>query len=232
MKLILCGDSFPAGQIKDPSIPKEEYETISFGFHLFNCIGEFKEYHNVSRPGAGNESILHQIYKYIRDNDATDCFFLISWSGITRNCLYDKNQDEYRNAAGFDPRLGITQEQRIDFQFRMDHLILSAIKLLETYNLNYIMTSSFNNILLEGGMITKEFVKNNRINWISPERPNNSLFDIITYEWHNNKHVDSMTNHTEYQDNRNALLADCLHPSRLGHKKIAKIIFPEIIDKL
>ena len=109
---------------------------------------------------------------------------MIFWSGITRECLYDSKFDMYRNSGFYNHAL---PPNTINYQFMSDYLILSAIKLLEINNIKYAMSTSFNNILYEGGMLTPEYVKKYNIKWIEPDRPNNTLFDIITTQWNNPK---------------------------------------------
>lgn len=226
MKLIVFGDSFPAGQIKDPPNPRDSWETTSFGYHLFQKSKIFTEYENFANPGDGNECIVYQIHKYIQNNNDLDkCFFLICWTGVTRDSLYDIKKDRYSNCHAVINK-PIYPKNTIDYIFRTDHLILSVLQILNWYNIKYVMTSSFNNILQDSNFFTVDNIKKHDINWIWPDRPNNSLFDIITNDWRRTVKRENQINHIT--NRKNSKIANCMHPTTYGHEYIANTILEEV----
>jgi len=226
MKLLIFGDSFPAGYIKDPTYSKNNWKTTSFGYHLFKKSKIFTEYENFAYPGDGNECIVYQIYKYIQNNNDLDkCFFLICWTGVTRDSLYDIKHDRYSNCNSVINKL-VYPENTIDYIFRTDHLIFSVLHILNWYNIKYTMTSSFNNILRDSNFFTVDNIKKHNINWICPDRTNNSLFDIITNDWQSDVKIENQITHIT--NRKNSKIASCMHPTLYGHECIANTILDEV----
>lgn len=228
MKLVAFGDSFVCGEIKH--LHKKDfrdYYQYSFVKHLTLEENSFSEYENFGIPGLPNESILYELYKYINRNDLKEKFIFISWTGFSRVGLYSLKHDKYFSFSHpifKDVNTNTDVRNYMNLDFQNEHIILSAIKMLDTVGAKYAMTSSFNNPLRD----TKLLKRHSNI-WISPDKPNNSLFDIVTKNYDKSDYIDSMFNHTQYKlENNNELLAPCLHPSELGHKVIASVLNKEM----
>lgn len=225
MKLIVFGDSFVEGLLKHPtrSTIAEGHE-ISFVARLGEMLG--CEVENRSMAGNGNDGIAYDVYKWLRDTDIDpDVFVMVVWSTLNRTLAYNPKFDrmdyENRDDALSHPN---------DIHFKNEIEMAGIHELLKSKNINHLMTQSFFNHLSVDypHVITKNETRSHFIEW---SQTHNTLFDIIDDKWLSSEGWTPMRNHTE-TDIRSQYIAECQHPTPLGHIKIAETLLPYIERKI
>jgi len=218
MKLIGLGDSFPYGLIKSTPSSDEECHNRSFIRHLSELDNKFTSYDIHALRGAGNEAILYQLYNLIKNDNYRDSFVFMCWSGMCRDSAWKADQDLYHNPGKIS--------YPVNHVFRTESCIIAACSILEKYNIPHCMVSSFGDHLEYNEILTRDTVQRYTPSWLNYNHYNNSLFDMIKMNYLSPEPDNTIMyysyEHSSHDPNKtNQYIADCLHPSELGHKLIA-----------
>ena len=223
MKLIVFGDSFVEGLLKNPtrSTPEEGHK-ISFAARLGEMLG--REVVNLSMTGSSNDGVAYNVYKWLRDRTDTDeeVFVLVVWSSLYRIMTYNKSLDrmDYANDNA------ITRE----FYFTNEMFIAATHALLKSKNINHLMTQSFlNHLGFKYPHVTSQ--QDTMPFYIEWGALHNTLYDIIDNKWLATDAWVPIQNHHD-TIHTSDLIAECQHPTPLGHIKIAETLLPYIERKI
>ena len=238
MKLVAFGDSFTHGLIKVPyrTNYKESHE-LSFVRHISDASDHITSYENHAHPGISNGVIAWTVYKYVVENDVSDCIFFIGWTTGTRAHRWDNDLSSYVNSnfaqKGFTRGWPLKNDSCEAFE--NETLILGINGLLEKLNVPYVMIQAFDDIksmpMRHTGSVnqTKSMLSDLHLpNWIEHPKKNNMLVDIMHGHWLDK---DDYANKNLYHDRyaiKNQYIAGCGHPSHEGHKLIAETLLPYI----
>jgi hypothetical protein len=221
MKLIAFGDSFVEGLIKEPTENSiEDRANINFVTQLVSLDNSFTSFENYGERGSSNVRIAHRVWKRLQ-KDTSKCFFLVCWSSPYRYGTYEKNVDDYRSVDLRKEKVTNKHET-----FETDIFISSIKSLLDYYQVPYLQTNSFAPI---DNKLPTEFYTS--ANYLCAEHKRNTLFDIIANRFLKNENLDEKEyyqNHDFFDVPRSNLIADCKHPTAIGHKEIAKTLNPYI----
>ena len=235
MQLVTFGASYQFGN--SPS--DDQLQTVhahhqrSYVHHLVESMDCFDAYDNRSHAGAGCETVLWLLNEWIESMDPrTPAFVLLEWPPELRYDHYDINNSTYDGAP---------TRVRVHHRWRAEHIILSAIKLLQDQHIPYCMTASVTNYQQGGHMITstgRRTVKGAwrpitaNTNWLMSDRANSTLFDVLTGT------VDDDALHThvadqDYFEQQHQLnphmITPCYHPTNEGHRVIAERLRPYVL---
>jgi hypothetical protein len=98
MKLVVFGDSHPAGSEIDQQYSLQCYEK-SFAQKIARQLSLSCE--NYSIAGASNSYIATECYKYL-DKTYSDLFVLISWGAANRATVYDHDTEDFLHINEYD----------------------------------------------------------------------------------------------------------------------------------
>jgi hypothetical protein len=102
----------------------------------------FDEYENLGSAGGGNRYIFNQLFDYIQDNDITDTFFYIQWSGIPRRDWMGVGNTHWNTLGTFNPDDGIDDTTQLNlFQFSTEfrNYLYTTKTFLDLKGIPYIM---------------------------------------------------------------------------------------------
>lgn len=102
----------------------------------------FDEYENLGSAGGGNRYIFNQLFDYIQDNDISDTFFYIQWSGIPRRDWMGVGNEYWNTLGTFNPDDGIddnTQLNLLQFSTEFRNYLYTTKELLNSKKIPYIM---------------------------------------------------------------------------------------------
>ena len=102
----------------------------------------FDEYENLGSAGAGNRYIFNTLFDYIQDNDITDTFFYIQWSGIPRRDWMGVGSTHWNTLGTFNPDDGIddnTQLNLLQFSTEFRNYLYTTKELLNSKKIPYVM---------------------------------------------------------------------------------------------
>lgn len=102
----------------------------------------FDEYQNLGSAGGGNRYIFNTLFDYIQDNDITDTFFYIQWSGIPRRDWMGVSNDYWNTLGTFNPDDGIddnTQLNLLQFSTEFRNYLYTTKTFLDLKGIPYIM---------------------------------------------------------------------------------------------
>jgi len=221
MKLVVFGDSFPYGCIKEPyRIPREESMKINFATQLTKLDNNFTSVKNYGRPGAGNSTIFDKVLNCI-DYYNKDVFYLVCWSAPSRQAYYDLMREKYVD-------LGIKKlplYQQIDQDLEFAKFIGFCSSILKYHNIPFAQISSFSPLPVNN-IFPTDYYEN--CNVIEAQYPlTNTLFDIIAGHFCTDYNVkDPELNHDKFDVKPSKLISGCLHPTEIGHEKIAEVLNP------
>ena len=233
MQLVTFGASYCFGHDhRVPAVDEVIYHSRSYVHHLVDSMDLFDAYLNLSHAGAGCETVLWLLNQWIESMDArTPVFVLLEWPPEVRHDHYDFNNNTYDGAP---------TRVHVHHRWRAEHIILSAIKLLQDQHIRYCMTASVTNYQQGGHMITSTGRRTAQgtwrpitanTNWLMSDCVNSTLFDILTGT------VDDHTLHThtvdqDYFERQHQLnphmITPCYHPTDEGHRVIAERLKPYI----
>ena len=233
MQLVVFGTSLSYGHDhRDPPVDQATFNHRSWVRHVTESMDQFDSVDNRSNSGAGCETILWDLDQWIQSYDArTPAFVIIEWAPEVRHDYYDWDKECY---SGGPTRV------HVNHRWRAEHIILSAIKLMQDHHIPYCMTSSITNYMQDGHMITRTGSRNQHdtwtpitqgINWLMSDHMNCTLYDILTGS------VDQQTHHThkleqEYFERMHRahphMITPCSHPTDEGHRVIAERLKPYI----
>jgi len=201
-KLWTFGDSWVHGTKK---IARNE----TFTYHIANSLK--LENYNFGKNGASNSSIK-DIFDTAKYNFSKNDLILIVWTTPHR----DESFEMYNKYFKFKSIIPL---------FKFPTLIQEVVDYLDKEKFNYKMTQCFNPIF---GYDYKLMKKVDGFNFIEWGKPNNTLIDIISYNWlKENQDNIFMNDKIEFsmgiEDN---FVQNCKHPSPKGHKLIAKTLLP------
>ena len=269
MKLAVFGDSFVQGFYEgrnDRGAVVEKYNKFNLCHYLGEELGIHVS--NEGLRSSSNQCISNTFIRWVSSymGDSSEWMVLFVWSECGRDTDinpkyrdYKDNKDLYELKdyilGHIDPRgnADVWQNPAIK-RMQFEQSIHSCRMLCEDYGIPYLMTSSitneyFMNMLLNGdrqtlnGNLKVDKLKfqfgRAKENWIEPHKPNNTMLDIITDNWLNDKKKDNVSEIKSVRrnlDSRMGLykntLTRCLHPTKEGHKLIAKTLAPYIKKKL
>ena len=213
MKLVVFGDSFVEGLIKEPVLNSTEERTnISFVNQLTYLDNPFTASKNMGRRGASNRLIANRVWKEVQLIENTkNVFYLVCWSGPWRGFDVKETDKKHKPYLDFP-----------NFHFETDMVILFIKSLLESLNIPFLQTNSF--APLENKLPIDIYKS---ANYLFAEYKRNTLFDIIADRFLKEESLNSKDyykNHNNFDIPKSNLVADCKHPSPLGHKKIAETL--------
>jgi len=102
----------------------------------------FDEYENLGSAGGGNRYIFNQLFDYIQDNDITDTFFYIQWTGIPRRDWMGVGNTHWNTLGTFNPDDGIddnTQLNLLQFSTEFRNYLYTTKTFLDLKGIPYIM---------------------------------------------------------------------------------------------
>ena len=209
MKLVVFGDSFVEGLIKEPVVNSvEERKKISFVNQLTHLDNPFSDSKNMGVRGANNRLIAHTIWKEVQQGNLKNVFYLVCWSSPYRGFGIPSKFAPYSNYP--------------DVNFETDVLILSVKSLLESLNIPFLQTNSFAPL---DNKLPIDIYKS--ANYLAAEYKRNTLFDIIADRFLKDEGLNKKEyyqNHDIFDAPKSDFIAECKHPSSLGHKKIAETL--------
>jgi len=224
MKLVVFGDSFPNGLIKYPTRnSKEVREKINFGTQLIQLENTFTEVCNYAMSGCNNAMIFDTILQCLKQH-TDNVFFLVCWTSPTRRYFYDYGVERYDNI----PKKFYSMTNELNENLELAKFIGTCSSLLHYFDIPFAQTNSFYPLPIENPF-TVDYYK--KCNVIKAEYPiTNTLFDIMAETFCTDKNVRQNydDNHDKFNIDPNEYIAGCLHPTELGHKKIAQVLNPVI----
>ena len=119
MKLVVFGDSHPAGSEIDQQYSLQCYER-SFAQKLADQLNLPCE--NYSIAGASNDYIATECYKYLENNK--NLFVLISWGAANRATVYDHDREDFLHINEYDadaPYLSHKQKTMISSYYQYQY---------------------------------------------------------------------------------------------------------------
>ena len=102
----------------------------------------FDEYINLGKEGAGNRYIFNTLFDYIQDNDTTDTFFYIQWTGIPRRDWMGLGNNNWNCFGTFNPHDGIdddTQLNLLQFSTEFRNYLYTTKNFLNLKGISYVM---------------------------------------------------------------------------------------------
>jgi lysophospholipase L1-like esterase len=228
MKLVAFGDSFVEGLIKEPyENSRENRKEINFVSQLINLDNCFTEAENYGVRGSSNERIAYEAYKRLK-HSYSYCFFLVAWSGIERQEIYNIEKDKYEYQ-----KVKRWPEKNLKFQSEM--FMISLHQIFKYYKIPHAFVNAFQPLQNSNKIFDTEFFKS--INYVNPDFLRNTLFDIISNRYGKNIPIpaeEQYINHDYFKVEKSKYIADCLHPSKEGHRLIAKTLnlyLENLLDK-
>lgn len=104
----------------------------------------FDEYENLGRQGAGNRYIFNTLFDYITNNDITDTFFFIQWSGIPRRDWMGVGHTNWNTFGCFNTDDGIDNESELNllqFSTEFKNYLLTTINYFESNDIPHLMVN-------------------------------------------------------------------------------------------
>lgn len=262
-RLVIFGDSYLDGYRKDGN----EISNVNLGYFLSEQLGI--EVENHGRRGASNATIYNRFARWIMANQEklNEVAFLIVWSEMTRSPAIEhtttEDDERLRNIDDMDyitymPRGRVEKLMDEDKSWELKNLAYwrlntemstHALRVLcQDYNVPFIMTNSIDNdfIRSKDRLWVNQLIKTNYIHgklkehWIEPDKPNNTLIDIIADRWLNEEYDDDtylvkfkkisekLLSRSAAEIEEKPYVTDCLHPTEEGCKLIAKTLDPYI----
>jgi len=251
-KLVVFGDSYVEGQRKDPKLMITKYNPC---YYLEKELGV--EVINKGKFGSGNQTIANAVMRFCRQNDMRNIAIVVVWSDIMRHAELNRHMTSktamdfdaweyissgsvslegkaYKPAAYLNPAF-----HRMWFEQAMH----SVRAVCNDYDVPLLMTNSIdtNPFLNTVFWYQRErhidfCLAKAREQWIEGDKPNNSMFDIITDRWlkkdirdltFTKKHT-MIRNDYEKDKTKYPYLTDCFHPWDEGNELIAKTLAPYI----
>jgi len=214
-RLVVFGDSFIDGLIKDPDRnPPEEREQIRFTTHLSKLLN-IEIINEGFSGGMGLNGLTWKIWDWVNNNTLENTYILVFWSGPGRYHTYDPVNNRYKINHEEMSKYHIDFENEINIRAILN-LLKDKVPLLMSnsfFDFKYLsMSSSF-----------KDDVKDY---WIEPDAYNNTLMDIICKRFLDNNPIEKWWLEHSASEVNNEYIAPCKHPSALGHKLIANTLLP------
>jgi hypothetical protein len=253
-RLVVFGDSYVEGQRKDPHLMITKYNPCYYLAKELGC-----EVENKGKFGSCNQAIANEVFRFCMNRNTDNVAFLVVWSDVRRcstlNARMDKQKemsfDDWQYVSSmsdrdFDARKSIgLDDYRNPAMHRMsfEHAMHSVRMICQDYDIPLLMTNSIDTVPHQ----SKTFFKGRdrpirycmgRANgqWIEGDKPNNSLFDLITGRWLR-EDISDLTFVVKHSMIRNAYTKDkskfpyltkCFHPWDEGNELIAKTLAPYI----
>jgi hypothetical protein len=199
-------------------LTKEQSNQQSFIKKLEENISVFSSSINFAECGASNIQIASTLYREIKRLDTKDCFIFVGWTTFGRNAHWHNEFQQYRTYPENKHKDSIEK-----LFFDTESSILFVENLLSKLGIPYCMIQAFHDHADDDFLVGKRhFIKN----WINWNKPNNTLFDICAERYLSNEvYADSKIYHRD-RNFKNRFIAECRHPSREGHIKIAQTLQP------
>ena len=102
----------------------------------------FDEYENLGKEGAGNRYIFNTLFDYIQNNDISDTFFYIQWTGIPRRDWMGVGFDYWNCLGTFNPDDGLddlSELNLLQFSTEFRNYLYTTKELLNSKNIPYVM---------------------------------------------------------------------------------------------
>ena len=102
----------------------------------------FDEYENLGKEGAGNRYIFNTLFDYIQDNDISDTFFYIQWTGIPRRDWMGVGNEYWNTLGTFNTDDGIddlSELNLLQFSTEFRNYLYTTKNFLDLKNIPYIM---------------------------------------------------------------------------------------------
>jgi len=102
----------------------------------------FDEYENLGKEGAGNRYIFNQLFNYIQDNDISDTFFYIQWTGIPRRDWMGVGNEHWNTLGTFnedDELDDLSELNLLQFSTEFRNYLYTTKTHFDSFNIPYIM---------------------------------------------------------------------------------------------
>ena len=214
---------------------------------------------NKGKFGSSNQAIANEVMRYCYRNDMRNTALLVVWSDVRRNVevhrsindnpdvLFDFDRWQYITGGSLDresDRLH-KREFRNPAIHRMwfEQSVHSVRMICQDYKVPLLMTNSIDTNPLLNKVYWHKSDRHIKFQqgrmkeqWIEGDKPNNSLFDLITNRWLREDIPDltfhlkhSMIRyHYEKDKSKYPYLTKCFHPWDEGNELIAKTLAPYI----
>lgn len=206
----------------------------------------FDEYENLGSAGGGNRYIFNTLFNYIQDNDITDTFFYIQWSGIPRRDWMGVGNTYWNTLGTFNPDDGIddnTQLNLLQFSTEFRNYLYTTKELLNSKKIPYIMNHMLdtwfegnlgepgigtvpNHIYNEGIRLIKDSGHLDDIKKLSDTNFLKPCLEFFSIDNHNNK-----MGHLALGPSDNTCKDYHMHP-KLCLKYVREIVYPLLKDKI
>ena len=252
-KLVVFGDSYVEGQRKDPHLMITKYNPC---YYLEKELGT--EVINVGKFGSANQSIANEVFRYVEREDTTNVAFLVVWSDMKRVATLHPDMP-IEETMNFDrwqyvSSIGLNRRKELEPHFRemnnpvfqrmwFEHAMHGVRMICQDYNIPLLMTNSIDTSCFQDKVWYAKrdrpihySLGKAREQWIEGDKPNNSMFDIITDRWLR-EDINDLTFDVKHTIIRNdyikdtskyPYLTDCFHPWDEGNELIAKTLAPYI----
>lgn len=229
MKLVTFGCSFTEGIVRDAkeAALNNGIEVVrkTWGQRIADNLGI--DFENKGRFASGNMQIGNKVYNY---DFEPDDIAIIAWSGPVRNYIWHDDEKVY-GTLWVDKR-DCDCGTHINENLYLTEVMLRFVNdYLTAKNIRFLMTSAFVDYKQ---CFQLEKIKDwDRLNWIEPHTVNNTLYDIVSDTWLNTAIKIDQNIHKRYST-RNEYIAECYHPSNLGHILIGDTLTPyvkELVDR-
>jgi hypothetical protein len=102
----------------------------------------FDEYENLGSAGGGNRYIFNTLFDYIQDNDISDTFFYIQWSGIPRRDWMGVGNTRWNTLGTFNPDDGLddlSELNLLQFSTEFRNYLYTTKNYFKSNNIPFIM---------------------------------------------------------------------------------------------
>lgn len=251
-RLVVFGDSYVEGQRKDPHLMITRYNPC---YYLEKELGV--EVINNGKFGSGNQAIANEVLRFCRHNNTADTAILVVWSHTKRTSELNSRMSPQRTME-FDDWQYVSSGSKVREVDRVhtpelynpafhrmwfEQAMHSVRAVCNDYGMPLLMTTSIDNDPFLNKIYWQKrdrpidfCLAKAREQWIEGDKPNNSMFDIITDRWlkediqdltftkkHSIIRVDYEKDKTKYP-----YLTNCFHPWDEGNELIAKTLAPYI----
>lgn len=238
IRLVVFGDSFPAGIQKYPDGQYNSVKNqidINFVTKLANKYN--LEFINYGHAGHSSVSISYDVYKYINTEHRVSDIVLVCWSGFFRTMGWDDNQER------FVPMFIKNHDLYTDYMREVVKIytaIYNTYDLLKSKNSSFWFISSF--VDYSKIKLLNELLHNQAQEWIGGNEENSTLIAAAMRKFQSKGDLLKLgsENVSDHKVDRNPDLSKkdlsffntCGHPNDRGHNEIVNFLSPYIERKI